>query len=219
MSYTQTQINGFKVSTITGYDGTQLFITDSDGIQIYAHRVSGDPIARAKEVISEITGETFEQTTMKKAQQQATAAAVMMSADDKTGAKRWNAIEKAIKEIAANKTIQFDGKVLTFVSSRSGKRRFVTEHGCSELCDCKGGISYHRALFDIFSRYFELQKESNVIAFPARKDTGGIVTEACGCVFNWNDRFYESTCLKHSELERQREWAMEEEWDAYFEAA
>lgn len=158
----------------------------------------------------------YDANAMKKAQQQATAAAVAMSRDEKDGARNWNAIEKAIKEIAVNKTIQFDGKVLTFVSGRSGKRRFVTESGCTELCDCKNGISYHRALFDVFSRYFQILNE-NVIAFPTRKN--GVVAEACGCRFNWNDRFYESLCAKHDEIERQREWAMQEEWDSYFEAA
>ena len=50
---TQTTINGYQVTIFTGYNGTQLFITDSKGIQIYAHKVSGDPIQRAKEVIAQ----------------------------------------------------------------------------------------------------------------------------------------------------------------------
>lgn len=49
----QTTINGYKVTIFTGYNGTQLFITDSQGVQIYAHKVSGDPMQRAKEVISQ----------------------------------------------------------------------------------------------------------------------------------------------------------------------
>ncbi len=48
-----TTINGFKVTIFKGYDGTQLFITDKNGVQIYAHRVSGNPIERAREVISQ----------------------------------------------------------------------------------------------------------------------------------------------------------------------
>jgi hypothetical protein len=59
-TYSETTINGYKVSIFKGYDGTQLFITDSTGIQIYAHRVSGDPMTRAKEVIREKTGEAIE---------------------------------------------------------------------------------------------------------------------------------------------------------------
>jgi hypothetical protein len=38
-TYQETTIGGFKVTVFTGYDGKQLFITDSDGNQIYAHRV------------------------------------------------------------------------------------------------------------------------------------------------------------------------------------
>lgn len=55
--------------------------------------------------------------------------------------------------------------------------------------------------------------------FDKPKNTNGIVTEACGCRFNWNDRFYESLCAKHEEIERQREWAMEEELEGFFAAA
>jgi hypothetical protein len=48
----KTTINGYKVTIFTGYNGTQLFITDSKGVQIYAHRVPGNPMERAMEVIS-----------------------------------------------------------------------------------------------------------------------------------------------------------------------
>jgi hypothetical protein len=47
-----TNINGYKVTIFKGYNGTQLFISDSKGNQIYAHRVSGNPIDRAREVIN-----------------------------------------------------------------------------------------------------------------------------------------------------------------------
>lgn len=47
-----TKINGYKITIFTGYNGTQLFISDKQGVQIYAHKVSGNPIERAKEVIS-----------------------------------------------------------------------------------------------------------------------------------------------------------------------
>lgn len=49
----QTTINGYRVMIFTGYDGTQLFVNHPDGHTIYAHRVSGDPIQRAKEVIAQ----------------------------------------------------------------------------------------------------------------------------------------------------------------------
>ncbi len=45
-------ISGYQVTIFTGYDGTQLFITNADGIQIYAHRVSGNPIEKAREIIA-----------------------------------------------------------------------------------------------------------------------------------------------------------------------
>jgi hypothetical protein len=47
-----TKINGYNVTIINHRDGTQLFITDKDGYQVYAHKVSGNPIERAKEVIA-----------------------------------------------------------------------------------------------------------------------------------------------------------------------
>ena len=48
----QTQtINGFKITIFNSYNGTQLFINDKDGVQIYGHKVSGDPMERAKEII------------------------------------------------------------------------------------------------------------------------------------------------------------------------
>lgn len=53
----QTIINGFKVTIFYGFNGTQLFITNAENVQIYAHRVSGDALARAKEIIA---GETVE---------------------------------------------------------------------------------------------------------------------------------------------------------------
>ena len=36
----------------TGFDGTQLFINNPSGDNIYAHRVTGDALARAKEIIA-----------------------------------------------------------------------------------------------------------------------------------------------------------------------
>lgn len=51
----QTTISGYKVMIFHGYDGTQLFINDPSGQNIYAHRVSGDAIERAKEIIGRET--------------------------------------------------------------------------------------------------------------------------------------------------------------------
>ncbi len=46
-------INGYKVQIFKSYNGTQLFIMDAEGNQIYAHKVSGNPIERAQEVINQ----------------------------------------------------------------------------------------------------------------------------------------------------------------------
>lgn len=62
VSFERTQISGYQVTTFYTQNGTQLFITDSEGVQIYAHRVSGDPIARAKEAIAAETGQPIEPT-------------------------------------------------------------------------------------------------------------------------------------------------------------
>lgn len=48
-----TNINGYKVTIFKHYNGTQLFITDSQGVLIYAHKVSGNPVERAKQVIAQ----------------------------------------------------------------------------------------------------------------------------------------------------------------------
>ena len=48
----QTMINGYRVMIFTGFDGTQLFVNNPAGDNIYAHRVSGDALARAKEIIA-----------------------------------------------------------------------------------------------------------------------------------------------------------------------
>jgi len=48
----ETTINGYKVMVFKTYNGTELYINNPQGDQIYAHKVSGNPIERAKEVIS-----------------------------------------------------------------------------------------------------------------------------------------------------------------------
>jgi len=49
----QTTINGYKVTVFKGYYGTQVFINCPKGVQIYAHKVSGCPIERAREIINQ----------------------------------------------------------------------------------------------------------------------------------------------------------------------
>lgn len=47
------KINGYKVTTFNSCNGTQLFINDASGVQIYAHKVSGDAMLRALEIIGQ----------------------------------------------------------------------------------------------------------------------------------------------------------------------
>ena len=49
-----TNISGYKVTIFPSYNGVQLFITDKSGVQIYAHKVSGCPVERAKEIIAKL---------------------------------------------------------------------------------------------------------------------------------------------------------------------
>ena len=51
METKQLTINGYKVTIFWHYNGTQLFISDTAGVQIYAHKVSGSPIEKAVEII------------------------------------------------------------------------------------------------------------------------------------------------------------------------
>lgn len=84
--------------------------------------------------------------------------------DEGTASQKWNAIWKAETEIKENDSIQFDGKVLSFVSRASNEKRFVTKDGCSNLCKCKCAISYHWAIFEILITYQQMQG-ANVKAF------------------------------------------------------
>lgn len=75
----------------------------------------------------------------------------VLLADEETATKWHNALFKAMTELESNPTVKFVGGVLNFTSSASGKERFVTAHGCHKSCDCKGEISYHRAMFEILA--------------------------------------------------------------------
>lgn len=82
----------------------------------------------------------------------------LLLTDEDTGARKLAAVAKAIIELEENDTFRFDrvNKVLRFTSRHSGKRRIVTAYGCATVCECQGKYSYHRAAYDIVSRYFEL---------------------------------------------------------------
>lgn len=40
----------------------------------------------------------------------------------------------------------------------------------------------------------------------------GVVTESCGCVFNWNDKFYESQCAEHLAADEKQFDESEQFW-------
>ena len=50
----QLTINGYKVTIFNTANGTQLFIQNADGFQIYAHKVTGSPLERAVEIIESL---------------------------------------------------------------------------------------------------------------------------------------------------------------------
>jgi hypothetical protein len=50
----QLTINGYKVTIFYHRNGTQLFIQDKSGFQVYAHKVSTNPLDRALEVIESL---------------------------------------------------------------------------------------------------------------------------------------------------------------------
>jgi hypothetical protein len=50
----QLTINGYTVTVFQTKNGTQLFIQDANGFQIYAHKVSSSPLERAVEVIESL---------------------------------------------------------------------------------------------------------------------------------------------------------------------
>jgi hypothetical protein len=53
--YTVTTINGFNVEIYETFHGTELYIS-KDGVQLYGHKVSGDPMEKARELVSEFGG-------------------------------------------------------------------------------------------------------------------------------------------------------------------
>ncbi|HEY0658054.1 MAG TPA: hypothetical protein VGD05_06255 [Pyrinomonadaceae bacterium] len=77
-----------------------------------------------------------------------------------TGARWIAAIEKGVKEIKENPTVDFSGDVLRFVSRESGKQRLVTKFGCHQSCECGNQISYHQAIFAVLTRYLQIESEA-----------------------------------------------------------
>lgn len=104
---------------------------------------------------------------------------------------RWfSAIEKAEGEILFNKTLGLEDDVLSFTSRNSGESRSVTKDGCSQVCPCRNGISYHRAAFEILAKAeiksieptkpvtISNHTETNTIYI--KRDLSGQVAEFCG---------------------------------------
>lgn len=50
----QLNINGYLVTIFYHRNGNQLFIQDANGWQIYSHKVSGNPLDRAVELIESL---------------------------------------------------------------------------------------------------------------------------------------------------------------------
>jgi len=101
----------------------------------------------------------FNNDLMKKAKSQTMANLVCLSGEGE-GSKWFSAIVKAATELRENNSLSFDreNETLTFVSRFSGKTRIVTKFGCHRVsCECGNGISYHRSLFEIIKRYYELE--------------------------------------------------------------
>ncbi len=48
---TRVKEGDYTITIYRCFDGIKLFVTDSKGNQIYAHKVSGNPVECAKEVI------------------------------------------------------------------------------------------------------------------------------------------------------------------------
>lgn len=105
----------------------------------------------------------FNKTLMKQAFQQTFANKVALADGEEKGAKFSTALLKAIIEIEENKSIEFDGTVLTFISRRSGEKRIVTEFGCvKDACPCGNQPSYYSAMFAILECYNQLTQAADV---------------------------------------------------------
>jgi hypothetical protein len=117
------------------------------------------------------------QNNLQKAVQQVTAEKVMFTTDEKTGAAWMKSIEKAEHNLKENHTIYFASGTLRFKSLDSKQTRIVTASGCVEsFCDCKNGISYHKALHAILTRYNELEAEPLIEGEKHIYAVGGIET-------------------------------------------
>lgn len=116
----------------------------------------------------------FDYSILMTAQSQTIANMVALECECK-GSRYWKAIERAMTELKENRSITFDRKsqVLGFVSRNSGKTRIVTEDGClRDACECRDEISYHKALYQIISRYYELEDKADRVVYR-----DGVTTE------------------------------------------
>ena len=88
--------------------------------------------------------------------------------------RRFDAIFKAADEIRANDSMQISNGQLSFISRASGKPRRVTAFGCSDACDCRNTICYHRFAYEIAAAYVVALNQSlqsaapKVIQFPMK---------------------------------------------------
>lgn len=139
--------------------------TDQNNDVFFFSQVNLDYYGDSVKILSQ---SKYDHKLLQTATAQVTARAISFN-DEHNGSMLWTAIEKAIKELKENGSIKFENGVLSFISRFSNQSRFVTKDGCSELCPCKNQISYHKSIFDILTRYFELQTETKVKRFPVRE--------------------------------------------------
>jgi len=164
--------NGYTADVFSGYYGEQIYISNPEGVQIYAHKFTGDAqeiLDRvAKEDMGSLKTSDFDKNVINQAVTTLSGQAVLMG--EENGKKQLRAVLKAAIELKTNRSINFDREfgILKFKSSASNKTRIVTAHGCSNECQCKGAISYHSALFQLIAECLEIEKSGKVIKFPAR---------------------------------------------------
>lgn len=148
---------GKRIMTVIEIDNQSAFefkCTDEIGETFFFSQRDFDTYEQLNQI--EILG-GFDNFTMREARAQVLARLVSFAKDEKDGAKKYRAFEKAVTEIQQNDSIQFADGVLSFVSSHSGEPRRVTENGCvADACPCGNTVSYHSALWLIMNRYCEI---------------------------------------------------------------
>lgn len=168
----KTNYKNHAIEIYKTFNGTEVYVSNPAGEQIYGHKVQGSALARAKEVIDRIApdevcfwcldtqvetetgakvscafcgkGETESQAEANFRRE--FAATLLM--DESDGARMQKALCKAMDELAAGIEYTFDNGVLKFVSRNSRKTYIVTRDNCSTNCPAanENHFCYHRAM-------------------------------------------------------------------------